>query len=352
MSPLEKAKERLTVSEVGSMLFPRWKSGRACKSPFREDRHPSFSVFSDGMKWKDHATDEGGDAVDFIAKARGLTKSDAAKELISMAGGRPSLPAPIQETAALSRPNRRNFLPMPAGVADDWEEGIEHLLASPKTQSHIEGWRSWPVGTVAMLAEGRLIACPLVRGQRGTAFPVQLPFVDEFGIIGTLNAGFHFRHEPDEGERAKWTYHPSGIPAVPFVLGAGFVLSAQTLIICEGQWDAITLCAAAGWLAPDTSWPEHLAVLGLRGAGTWRALLDTWGQYWPKSARFVLLADNDKAGSKWREPGNFKDSLAKQGHPVRFGQLRGVKDLNDFHRTQPITAAAVSRWINFKGVQA
>jgi hypothetical protein len=46
-------------------------------SPFREDRSPSFSVFEDGTRWKDHATGEGGDVFDFIAKARGCNTASA-----------------------------------------------------------------------------------------------------------------------------------------------------------------------------------------------------------------------------------------------------------------------------------
>ena len=43
---------------------------KSCKSPFREDRHPSFSVYSDdsGYHWKDFGSDDGGDEVTFLAR--------------------------------------------------------------------------------------------------------------------------------------------------------------------------------------------------------------------------------------------------------------------------------------------
>ena len=44
----------------------------SCRSPFRDDLNPSFSVFDAGRKWKDYGTDESGDVFDFVQKATGL----------------------------------------------------------------------------------------------------------------------------------------------------------------------------------------------------------------------------------------------------------------------------------------
>lgn len=55
-----------------------WKS---CRSPFREDRHPSFSIFDEGRRWKDHGTDESGDVFDFVCKANHCDFREA-RELI------------------------------------------------------------------------------------------------------------------------------------------------------------------------------------------------------------------------------------------------------------------------------
>ncbi len=351
-SSLARAKDRLTVLALGPILFPGWEVGRSCRSPFREDRHASFSVFADGRAWKDFTTGEAGDAVDFIAKAHGLSKADAVRALISMAGtnGLPALRSLRPVLPAVAHPARDEYRPMPTNVASVWEEGVTHLLANPRTQGQVETWRSWPAGTVTALAEGGLIGCPLVRGQRGTAFPVQVPFRDELGILSTFNVGFHFRHKPPVGEmRVSWSYHSAGsCPALPFVLGAGFLPFAEIVVVTEGQWDAVTLAAAAGWLASNAAWPERVAVFGLRGAGTWRAFLDSWGDYWPKPARLVLFADADEAGEGWRLRGGFKDALTKRGHAVRFARPRGAKDVNDLHRIQRITAEAVAGWITPK----
>ena len=44
----------------------------SCRSPFRDDLNPSFSVFDAGRKWRDHGTDEHGDVFDFVQKATGF----------------------------------------------------------------------------------------------------------------------------------------------------------------------------------------------------------------------------------------------------------------------------------------
>ena len=61
------------ISELWAMLgLPGEAKPRgAMRSPFREDRSPSFSLFADGRAWKDHATGDGGDAVEFARHALG-----------------------------------------------------------------------------------------------------------------------------------------------------------------------------------------------------------------------------------------------------------------------------------------
>ena len=49
----------------------------SCRSPFRDDLNPSFSVFDAGRKWKDYGTDESGDVFDFVQKATGFEDYNA-----------------------------------------------------------------------------------------------------------------------------------------------------------------------------------------------------------------------------------------------------------------------------------
>ena len=46
----ESAKERLTIPELWRLLNLPGNPGRSCRSPFREDRNPSFSVYDGAVE--------------------------------------------------------------------------------------------------------------------------------------------------------------------------------------------------------------------------------------------------------------------------------------------------------------
>jgi hypothetical protein len=72
--------ERLDIRQLWRVLSLPGEPGKCVSSPFREDKRPSFSVYEDGGRWrfKDHAASEDhGDAVDFIRLAKGCTAAEA-----------------------------------------------------------------------------------------------------------------------------------------------------------------------------------------------------------------------------------------------------------------------------------
>jgi hypothetical protein len=89
MTPLEAALDKFSISDVWQLLgLPGEPPERdkSVRSPFRDEKNPSFSIFAKGKRWKDHGTGEHGNAIDFLAKARGLSNGDACRELIRLAG--------------------------------------------------------------------------------------------------------------------------------------------------------------------------------------------------------------------------------------------------------------------------
>lgn len=82
------AKARLTIPTLWRILNlngePPSKDG-VIRSPFREERNPSFSIYAGGTRFKDHATGEGGDAITFYAMARGIGNREATKEFLALA---------------------------------------------------------------------------------------------------------------------------------------------------------------------------------------------------------------------------------------------------------------------------
>jgi len=157
-SPLERALAGITIADLGARFFPSWRPGRSCCSPFREDRHPSFSVFDNGRAWKDHATGEHGDAVDFLAKACGITLPEACRELIDLAGvggstlPRPSIASP-RPTEAPARSACAETTGKPALPADLAAPTADELDALAKLR-HLPD----TCGLVAAVAAGHLRA--------------------------------------------------------------------------------------------------------------------------------------------------------------------------------------------------
>lgn len=342
MSALDDAKARLPIPALWRALGLRGSPGKCCRSPFREDRNPSFSVFDGGARFKDFGCpDHRGDAVDFIALARGLSRPDAARELIRMAGltdrDPDRRPPPIHRVDAPP--------PIPDTVARIWEEGVGFLRDSGQDRARIAQWRGWTEGFVATLAEDGLIGMPLYRGSRGVAFPVHFPKRDGSPRL----VGFHFRFPTRPGQdRARWTFLPTerehghGIPAVPFVVGT--FAGARLLVIAEGQWDALTLCHGAGWFSHDAAWPGDVCAIGIRGSSGWRAFLDAYRPHWPSPRPgCLLLPDRDDAGGAWVEgPGEtFLGSLRRLCRIVAVSGCSGEKDINDAHLARPITPAEV-----------
>ncbi|MSU50398.1 MAG: hypothetical protein EXS37_15155 [Opitutus sp.] len=342
---IEEIKARYTIADAWRDEGCQGEPGRSCKSPFREDKHSSFSVYDDGRKFKDHADDSGGDVLDFIAKARGCTPAEAlaaARERIGWQPGAhgPALSrrreAPRTTTRAEPAPTYRP-VPMSGEVRTTWDAGLHWLKISDTLQAEIDTWRGWPAGTARTLAEEGLLSAPDSKGARGLAFVVQYPCRTAW-----IETGYHIRHKPRrEGDRVVWTYQPAGVgmPGVPFVLGNFY--GARLAIVCEGEWDACTWAAAAGWLAHESAWPDGVAVLGIRGAAGWRTFLEHWRPRWPRRPRFLLVPDNDEPGLKWQS--EFAGALAPLALSVTVlpPKLGGPKDFGDLNRQKPFTPASI-----------
>ena len=78
--------ERLLIPEAWQKLGLQGQPAKACHSPFREDKTPSFSITKDGRRWKDFGTGQGGDVIDFIAMARQIPTGEALKVFLELSG--------------------------------------------------------------------------------------------------------------------------------------------------------------------------------------------------------------------------------------------------------------------------
>lgn len=63
---LHEAKEIVTISDLWESYQLPGASCGSCLSPFRRESNPSFSVYADDRRFKDHGTGDGGDVLDFL----------------------------------------------------------------------------------------------------------------------------------------------------------------------------------------------------------------------------------------------------------------------------------------------
>ncbi len=188
------AKDRLRIPELWRLLNLPGEAAKSCRSPLRaDDTNPSFSVFNDGLLWKDHGTGEHGDAIDLLSRARNLSLKDAIAEFKRLAG--------VEDTAPAAPP-RSNASPWIVATYDYRDEAGQLLFQvvrlDPKgfrqrrpDASARDGW-TWKLeGTrrvlyrlpevLAAIAAGEPVF--VVEGERDVAALVTL------GFAATCNPG-------------------------------------------------------------------------------------------------------------------------------------------------------------------
>lgn len=317
--PLARAKDRIRIPEAWERLGLPGKPGKACKSPFREDRNASFSVFNDGLRWHDFATGGSGDVVDLIARAKGISAKEAARLLIEWTGeGDSSLP---------SGPS----LPVKP--------------RTPKTEAK-------PLPRIPELKKPSYDDLRAIQIQRRLPFNAGLEVAVNRGLLWTANVYDQGQEWPcwvmtDESRRNAQARRLDGQPFGP----EGAKFKAKTLPGCEKAWpigaanlgDAANVilteglpdCAAAislGWYARD----GDIADLGFACvAGAAGGLSpDSMTFFAGKNVRIVF--DQDEAGmdaaARWgaqlREAGaHHADGFSLAGLAKQDGTP--AKDLND-----------------------
>jgi hypothetical protein len=100
---LRTLKQRLLIPDVWQRLGLSNTPAASCRSPFRDDRSPSFSVYEGGRRWKDFASDEGGDVIDFIAHACQIDNREATRRFLAMAGASGEFIPPPSKSKATAK---------------------------------------------------------------------------------------------------------------------------------------------------------------------------------------------------------------------------------------------------------
>lgn len=323
-------KERLLIPEVWQKLGLQGKPAATCRSPFREDKNPSFSISKDGKRWKDYGTGQNGDVIDFIAMARQITTGEALKVFLELAG----VPVPVKGRSPQSgaprgtsfkekvtallppqEPPQREGLrvPLQNGTEADRRLVAETRRITPEavslalalrtlTFSIVQGFRCW----LLVDAEERVVEARRLDG---------MPFTT-CGSLGRRKA------HTLRGSRKDWPLGAAVLRRIP---------QFRTLLLVEGGPDYLAALHFAHELERWDVLP--VAMLG-RGTG---ARIDPGALELMRGRRVRIYPHNDADGGGVKSARQWAAQLDGVGCEVDFFEFSDlhradgapVKDLND-----------------------
>lgn len=94
------ARDKISIDQAWVMLALPGEPKKSCRSPFREERTASFTIFDNGTKWKDHGGDCGGDVIEFVKVATGKDYPEVREWFREVLGKPLPLPQPITKAPA------------------------------------------------------------------------------------------------------------------------------------------------------------------------------------------------------------------------------------------------------------
>jgi hypothetical protein len=278
MSDIDEAKRRLPLPGLMERLGLSRHAKKSARCPFHDDQRNSFSVYKNGsgeLRFKCFAGCGEGDEINFLELHENLSRRDAVKRYLEMAGVNAATPH-----SALT-------------PAFDWQK-----CNAAFTEKHVEQLASWRKFSPEFVRELR------DNGQIGiynglVAFPVS----NDNKIVGT-----HFRLKS-----GKWNYEPQGINSAPLIFGE--VVPGERVQCFESTWDGLDYLDKSG---------ERSGVVITRGSGNTKfvtALI-------PRNCTLYLWTQNDKPGEDWQRKicESAKCLVKRVKIPVPH------KDLNDWTR--------------------
>ena len=298
---LDAAKARVSIPDAWRALGLPGEPRRACCSPFREDKHPSFSIFADGRGWHDFATGEKGDVVSFVKRATACSDAEAIRRVLELAGGN------VSPVALAPRQGPSKSVAVPY-------DGLAALDLHPPTLAEIhalQDLRGWPSTAGLELAARRgLLRFAAVKHWGDT----------HRGWILTDDARKSAQARRIDGEQ--WpsdghTYKSKTLrsdPNAPSGLADVVACDRRVVLICEGEPDTLAALLLA-WCAGIA---DEVGVLCLAGASKPLpfAVLDKL-----RGRRCRVLRQTDPAGH--RAALEWAESLRAAGVSVDLANLDG-----------------------------
>ena len=233
MSALEQAKQSISLPELMARLGRGEHAKKSARCPFHEDRNPSFGVYLNDKgewAWKCQAGCGQGDGADFIAKIENISNSEACRRYVEIAGlTSGEIDAPRQ---AVTRSHR-----LPPQTSN--ESGFAYLLAEDECRTATrmaEALRNDPA-LCERIARSRKWSADTIRN---LALEPSLGWDSERKCVAFLyETGVKLRTRKESGERLIWWAFGK-----PYLWRGGYLSRAQTVYLCEGETDAISIVDA------------------------------------------------------------------------------------------------------------
>ena len=291
MNKIAEAKQRLPLPELLSQLGLGDRAKSSAKCPFHDDEHNSFSVYKNGsgeFRFKCHGGCGAGDEINFLELHEKLSRRDAVKRFLDLAGLNDATPARSTTTF-------------------DWQKCVDAFIE--KDLEWLSDWRGYPGEFCSWLHKRELVG--LYDGC--IAFPVH-----ENGRV----VAAHVR--PKNGS---WYYEPKGTKTRPLVIGE--LLPANPVHVFESQWDAFAFMSVSG---------ERDGIIITRGAGNGGGVADVI----PQAATLYVWPQNDAPGQKWA-----KDVYAHTKCAVKSAKIpKPHKDLNAWTQSGAIDKDLLDAMMN------
>lgn len=292
-----------------------------CRSPFREERRPSFSwrFAQDGRaRWKDFGTGEGGDCPAFIAKALGFSNREAVIRYLELAGISDTDSGPLP-----AGPQFKPIVPKPLLLSSK---------AEPKEKPKLpEDLHPGTIDEIRELLELRNWDVPLER-------------LHEVSSLGLLRFGSW------QGKRAWFLVDPAGrffearrmdgqkwangaksdSRGSKSLLGAELLNPGSVALLVEGAPDLLACSIYKAWGRKESAcFAEDAVPVAMLGAGV-RLKDEDLARF--KGVRVIIFPHLDSAGRNARD--TWKAQLRKAGASVGDVCLESFvppagKDLSD-----------------------
>lgn len=314
MSTIDEVKEHLDIVEIVQSYIHLEKAGRRFKAlcPFHSEKTASFYVFPDSQRWQCFgACDEGGDVFSFVEKQEGWDFSTTLRELARKAGVELE---PLTPEARASIEEQRSY-------KDGLDVAAKHfaqtLQDTPEALDYAHG-RGWSDEAIEAEGLGYVAGGPLPDLKNERAQRVVRKLSEWARERGGALVYVHRKlgqvvYLSGRAIRKKAHYNPPTDIAghrQPY-LNSAYSIRTETLVISEGQADAVTL---GGWEIP---------ALAMAGAGVAGRLAAELSRHVERGTTIYLIPDGD---------GNTDvDSLVSTVGPLlRVVALPEGDDVNDW----------------------